>query len=95
MSELPSVFCVGAVQVSVAVPVLVVEELTLIEKAANDADAPFASVTVITILEIVPTVLATPVNAPVKVLKVAQLGLPEMEKLNVSPLASLAVGVKL
>jgi hypothetical protein len=47
--------------------------------------------------EVVPTfeLEGVPLNAPVVVLKLAHDGLLEMEKLSVSPLASLAVGLKL
>ena len=36
-----------------------------------------------------------PESCPVLVLKLAQLGLPEIEKLSVPPLGSVVVGVKL
>jgi len=90
----PSVFCVGAVQLRVAEPVLDAAD-TAIANAANEADAPFESVTVITMFEVVPVALGVPVKAPVVVLNVAQLGLLVIEKPNVSPFASDALGLKL
>lgn len=91
---MPSVFCVGAVQLKVAEPLVDAAD-TAIANAANEADAPFESVTLITMFDVVPTAVGVPVNAPVVVLNVAQLGLLVMEYPNVSPFASEALGRKL
>lgn len=87
MSGVPSVLYVGAVQLSVADPA-VGAAATAMAKALSEADAPLLSVTLITMLEVVPAAVGVPVSAPVTVLKLAQLGLLTMVKPKVSPLAS-------
>ena len=64
---------------------------------AGSAALKLPSLTLITMPEVVPTSLlpGVPVKAPVLVLKLAQLGLLLMLKLNVSSSGSDAVGVKL
>lgn len=65
-------FCVGAVQLNVAVPV--VAALTTIEKAGREALA-VPSETEMVMFEKVPAEVGAPVKLPVAVLKVAHEGL--------------------
>ena len=90
---IPTFAVVGGVP-AIAGALLVVElELTLIEKADKLA-VLLPSVALITTLEYVPTceLLGVPLNRPVLLLKLAQLGLFEIEKMSGSPFESLAVG---
>jgi hypothetical protein len=91
----PSVFRVGAVQVSVAEPVVVASP-TVIANGANDALA-CPSDTLMTIFEYWPTceLVGVPDSRPVEVLNVAQDGRFWMLNVSAFPFGSLAVGVKL
>src|SRR5690554_3496715 len=88
----PSVRCVGAVHVSVAVPLAT--DWTVMLKAAKDAWAS-PSVTVMRMFEYVPTSLGpgVPLRVPVFSSKVAQLGRFEIENVSTSPSGSEAVGL--
>ena len=93
---MPSVFCVGALQFKVALPTLGEgAAATVIVKGARAA-LSVPSLAEITMLASVPTspLPGVPLNCPVAMLKVAQLGLFWMLKLSVFPLGSLADGVK-
>ena len=68
---------------------------TVIENAGSEPlEVPFE--TPITMPELVPTLLESgvPARLPVELLKVAQLGLFEMENVSAAPFASEAAGVK-
>ena len=69
---------------------------TVMEKGASDARAT-PSLTLITMFGKLPTFVpaGVPESRPVAGLKLAQEGLPEIEKVRVWPLGPLAVGVKL
>jgi hypothetical protein len=93
----PLVFCVGAAQLTVAVPKVcggAGAAATVIVNAASAA-LVVPSLTVITIPASVPTspVPGVPLIWPVEMLKLAQLGLFCTLKLSVLPLALFAVGV--
>jgi hypothetical protein len=98
VSAVPSLFVVGGTQLTAALPVVVVVPLavTVIEKGASCADER-PSVTLIVILETVPTLeeVGVPLSVPVDVLKLAHAGLLEIWKYRVRDLVSVAVGVKL
>jgi hypothetical protein len=91
----------GAAQVTVTLPVaggLDAAAATVTENAGSEAleaalEVPFE--TPITMPELVPTLLepGVPARLPVELLKVAQLGLFEMENVSAAPFASEAVGV--
>jgi hypothetical protein len=72
---------------------LLVGAVTAIENAGSEAVA-VPSLTAITMLLKTPVVPAggVPLNRPIDVSKVAQLGLPETANVSVLPSASLAVG---
>ena len=81
-------------------PVMLIVELgalftTVIAKPGNMAEPPLPSVTLITMLLVVPAEAAVgaPDSAPVLVLNVAHDGLPVWLNVNVSPSGSLAAGV--
>src|SRR5690606_364173 len=57
-----------------------------------DALPPLPSLTPITMFENVPTAFGVPESRPVLVEKLAHAGMPEIEKVSASPLASLALG---
>ncbi len=93
------VYAVPAVAMVAGVPEMVgglAGAETVIEKAGSEALAE-PSLTEITILEKVPTlaVVGVPESWPVAVLKLAHAGRSEIEKVSLSPLGPLAVGVKL
>jgi hypothetical protein len=69
------------------------EDVTLIENAGNAAEE-CPSLTLMMIFEAMPTLdkLGVPLNRPVEVSKLAQSGRFWIEKVNVSPSVSLAVG---
>jgi hypothetical protein len=98
LHAVPSLFCVGGVQLMVALPVVVVVPLavTVIEKGVSCAVVR-PSVTLIVMLEAVPTLeeVGVPLSVPVDVLKPAHAGLLEIWKYRVRGLVSVAVGVKL
>ena len=71
------------------------EAFTVIEKLGSEAEL-VPSLTEIRMPVNVPTLLedGVPDSWPVLLLKLAQLGLPEMEKVSVLPLGSVVEGVK-
>ncbi|MGC3979807.1 MAG: hypothetical protein QM808_00930 [Steroidobacteraceae bacterium] len=75
---------------------LELEAATLMANAGNEVVA-LPSLTEMAMLPYVPTAVAAgvPLNLPVDVLNLAQLGLLATLKVSVSPLASAAVGIKL
>jgi hypothetical protein len=81
VSTLPSLFCVGGVQVTVAEPFEI--WLTVIVNAASEALVT-PSLTEMTMFEYVPTLAAVgvPARCPVPALKVAQAALPVGLELN-------------
>jgi hypothetical protein len=85
VSAVPSLFCVGGTQLTVAVPLVGVGvpalAITAIEKGASVAFVR-PSVTLIVMLENVPTLdaVGVPVSFPVDVLKLAHAGLFEIWK---------------
>ncbi len=91
---MPFVFCVGAAQSSVALPLAV--WVTAIAKAGKVA-LVVPSLTAMAMFEYVPTLAAVgvPDNSPVALLKVAQLGAFFTLKLSTVPLGSVVAGVKL
>src|SRR5512138_2501278 len=92
LSDEPSALRVGAVQLSVALPLAT--SLTAMEKARKDVvERP--SLTRITMLEYVPAcaLVGVPDNRPVEVLNVAHEGRLEMLNVSRSPFGSLALGV--
>jgi hypothetical protein len=90
----PTLAVVGGVPaIAGALLVVVVLVLTLIVKAGK-LTVLLPSVVLITMLEYVATceLLGVPLKRPVLLLKLAQLGLFEIEKISGSPLESLATG---
>jgi hypothetical protein len=89
----PFVFCAGGVQLSVAEPVVVVDDTTIANAGSEAVEVP--SLTLILMFENVPVcaLLGVPDNRPVVVLKAAQAGLFVMLKVSVLPSGSRAVGV--
>jgi hypothetical protein len=70
--------------------------VTVIEKLGSEA-LLVPSLTEITMFEVVPALAScgVPESWPVLVLRLAQVGLPEIEKVSVLPLGFVVVGVKL
>src|SRR5688572_10165025 len=91
---LPSVYCVGGTQLSVADPPAAAAD-TVMEKEGNEAEAPLLSVTVITMSFQLPVAVGVQLSCPVATLKVAPAGFAVIDQVNTSPSGSLAVGVKL
>ena len=89
----PSVFCVGACQVSDALPVVGTPPVVVIENAGSDTVAA-PSLTRMMMLLAVPAAVGVPDKRPVAVLNVSQLGRLSIVHASVSPFASLAVGWK-
>src|ERR1700733_2077308 len=88
----PSVFWVGALQLTVALPLA--GPLTAMLKGASDAEAK-PSLTLITILEYVPTLalVGVPQSSPVLLLKLAHDGRFNTENVSALPDGSVALGV--
>jgi hypothetical protein len=86
---------VGCTQDTVTLPAAVgglVAAATVTENAGSEALAvPFETLMVMP--EAVPALLGVPVRLPVELLKVAQLGMLEMENVSAAPLESEVVGV--
>ena len=92
---MPFEFCVGGVQLSVAEPLLVEPDETVIAYAGSEALPPLPSLTLMMMFEYVPVcaLLGVPDSLPVVVLNVAHAGLFVTLNASVSPFASFAVGV--
>ena len=90
---LPSVFCVGACQLIVALPVAGAVLVVVIENAGSEAVAA-PSLTRMTMPLATPAAVGVPDRRPVAVLNVAQLGRLSIVQASVSPFASLALGWK-
>jgi hypothetical protein len=90
------VFVVGGVHDTVALMVEVAAALTMMLNAGSE-DVALPSLTLMTMLEYVPTLAAcgVPASWPVLVFKIAQDGPLLTENVSVEPLAPLAVGAKL
>ena len=95
VSVVPFEFCVGGVQLSVAEPLLVEPDETVIAYAGSEALPPLPSLTLMMMFEYVPVcaLLGVPDSLPVVVLNVAHAGLFVTLNASVSPFASFAVGV--
>jgi hypothetical protein len=88
------VLVVGFPQVTVSDPVVggLGAAATVTENAGREAlEAPLE--TLMAMPDAVPALVGVPVTLPVELLKVAQLGLFEMENVRAAPLESDAVGV--
>src|SRR4029077_18261268 len=95
VSALPSLFCVGGVRASTALPVVTGGLITVTLKAGS-ALAAVPSLALITILAYVPVcaLLGVPSSCPLAILKLAQAGLFCTENDSSLPAGSLAVGWK-
>ena len=91
VSALPSEFCVGGVQESVALPVAV--SVTEIVKEVNEAVAlPSETVTVMPLYVPTSALVGAPEMRPVEVLKAAQEGKFVTANVSASPFGSDAEG---
>ncbi len=96
VNALPSLLIVGRVHVKVALPVVTGAAITATVKGAREVvTLPSLTLMVIPVDEPTLAAVGTPLNLPLAVLKVAHAGLLLILKPSASPLASLAVGVKL
>src|ERR1700683_2362709 len=92
VSGVPLVFSVGALQLSVALPLAGC--VTVMLNGASDAEAE-PSLTLITILRNTPALalVGVPDSSPVRLLKFAHDGVLVSENVSVPPSGSLPVGV--